>query len=262
MNLVYLVSGALLLLEPPPVELEIQVDEEVLSFFDMMSQSIQRKVDNDLATTEPPLEPSQPVHIDVSITMSTAPGSLFLGEVSTPDILDIEPQSISCECTIPEFTQAVADSVISMARQSIEHNEMQAAQLVEATTPPMLDKPTSQPPTNPGNINHGNPRAMLGSGIALTVVGVAASIGGGVLWARDHEQETEWTFNGDMGVIASNPGGINQKQVGIGLVVGGAAVAGAGVALIVIGAKRHKASQRSKFSLIPTPWSIELSGRF
>lgn len=267
-----LVWATVSLLEPEVVnpeglELEVHATKEALELFDVLPSLIQRKVSERFSEIE--WDPLSPVaRLQINIERSTLPNVPFRGDISASDYPDIKAAFVECQCDITEFSDAMVSEAIQVVQQ-IEKAERLKAQ-EESTA--SIDSPLSTKPppleseihvqANDANSSKRAFGAMIGVGSALAVTGAALVISGGIVLARAPNQEDKWSVDASQQLVYDDIEQIRQQRVGAGLTAGGVVSLGAGIALIVIGAKRRRRTKKSSVTVVPSLRSISFSGAF
>ena len=96
-------------------------------------------------------------------------------------------------------------------------------------------------------------RVLLGAGVAA--IGAAAIVVGSVRWQRDGEDAECFNYDGTAGMKVYDCAGTYQgKNLGIGLVIGGAVVAGLGTYLMLF--------TKTETSVAVTPGGVSVAGKF
>lgn len=104
------------------------------------------------------------------------------------------------------------------------------------------------------------PVALIGSGAASLALGTAALVTGGVFQGLSkHRTEFTTLDSGELRFEEVEPDIFNKPGPAIGLMVGGGALMGVGIALVTIGVIRNRNPQ---VALAPAPGGMVFSGRF
>lgn len=105
-----------------------------------------------------------------------------------------------------------------------------------------------------------NAKALTGIGAALLGLGVGAIGGGAVLIALDGRNHKPSCPADEVDPNGACPNIWTTRGAGIGTLAGGVALAGAGVALLVVGLKRKSESEQAQLRV--GPGTLQLTTRF
>lgn len=249
-----------------PVEVDIHVSDDALSVFELMPQLIRKKVDAQFASSTDAFAETQSFHIEVEIDRSSRRESMFRGNVFVPGSPTLEPEVVECECNIPEFTDAIATVVLTLAlrandlaQKPVETNEHPESLTLSPTTP--------SPPDHSSHITKEerwsrSEKQLVIIGSTIATLGVGALIGGGVtLSTHNHTSEEVELNQSNQQWRTVQSDDFTQRNVGLGLLVGGGIALATGTAVAIVGVVRSRKRQ-AKWSLVPAMGGFTMRGRF
>jgi hypothetical protein len=160
-------------------------------------------------------------------------------------------ESFECTCGDSDLTAAVI-ARLPAALERLETREPEATDpLVDAELRPT--GPDALPPTGPTDETTRKPLGSLGrAGIGVAVVGAAALVSGGIVYAQGRRPEQP------LGQFEERDGR-NFRPPGIAFMVTGGAALVTGIVLLAV--DRRKA-RRSSALVLPSPRGLVLTGRF
>lgn len=261
-------TAGVLMLVSRPVDVEVRLSENVAKDFDHVPAIIQNEADKAFGS-ENELTSKVTIVLDVRYGQD----SPLEADMTMPGYPDMGPVHIACDgqCNVRKFVNVVIAQMDAVL-QEIDKNERQQLESAkeetqaetsglemrepddvgENTSPSMLDKPQTPVPGRP----------LVASGAAALAVGVAGIVTGGVLLGRARRDEEQRGIVEDGELSLTENSWLSEHQsVPLGVLIGGVAASGVGVALITVGTKRMNRHKQT-LSILPTPGSIVLSGRF
>lgn len=159
-------------------------------------------------------------------------------------------EAFECTCGDSDLTAAIV-ARLPAALEQLETREAAPADPMEEPEPA---EPVVAPPNGSADESARKPLGRLGrAGISVVVVGAAALVSGGIVYAqgRRHEQPVGQVEERD---------GTDFKPAGIALMVTGGSALITGAVLLAV--DRNKARRSSTALVLPSPGGLVLTGRF